>query len=79
MKKHSVKIGSHQVELRKEGNFTDQKSLSIISLQPDYLNIDISSGSDINNERANLVQKKCSFCGDANHSAENNFKRIRKR
>ena len=30
--KYSAQIASHQVELRREENFTDQKSLSISSL-----------------------------------------------
>ena len=64
--------------LRREGVITDQKSLSISSLQTDYLNIDSSSGSGINNERAYLVQKKYTFCGGANHSTEKCFKTIRK-
>ena len=47
--RYTAQISIHQVELRIEGNFTDQNSLSIIYLQTDYLNLDISSGSDINN------------------------------
>ena len=31
-----------------------------------------------NSERAHAVQKKCTFCGGNNHSAEKCFKRIRK-
>ena len=42
--KYSAQIASHQAELRKEGKFTDQKSLSISSLQTDYLNLDSTSG-----------------------------------
>ena len=52
------------------GNFTDQKYLSISSLQTDYLNIDIISGCGINSERAYLIQTKCTFFGGANNSAE---------
>ena len=36
--KYSAQIDSHQVELSREHNFTDQKYLSISSLQTDYLN-----------------------------------------
>ena len=61
-------IAIHQEELRREGKFTDQKSLSISSLQTDYLNIDRSSGCVKSSERANLVQTKCTFFGGANHS-----------
>ena len=49
--KHSSQIASHQAELRREGNFTDQKYLSISSLQTDYLNLDSSSGCGRNIER----------------------------
>ena len=48
------------------------------SLQTDYLNLDSSSGSSINSERAHAVQTKCTFCGGNNHSAEKWLKRIRK-
>ena len=68
--KYSAQIASHQVELRREGNFTDQKYVSISSLQTGYLNLDSISGCEINNERANLVPKKYTFCGGANHSAD---------
>ena len=64
--------------MRREESFTDQKSLNISSLQNDYLNLDISSGSSSNIERAHDVQTKCTFCGGNNHSAEKCFKRIRK-
>ena len=47
--------------------FTDQKYLSMTSLQTDYLNPDSSSGFSRNNERENLVQTKETFCGGANH------------
>ena len=76
--KYSAQIASHQVELRREENFTDQKSLNISSLQTDYLNLDTSSGSSRNIEKAHAVQTKCIFCGGNNHSAEKCFKRIRK-
>ena len=59
--KYSAQIASHQAELRGEGKFTDQKYLSISSLQTDYINIDSSSGCDKNSERANLIHKKCIF------------------
>ena len=41
--KYSAQIAIHQVELRREGKFNDQKYLSIIHKQTDYLNLDISS------------------------------------
>ena len=59
--KYSDQLASHQVESMKEENFTDQKSLSLSSLQTGYLNLDRSSGFGRNNERANNVQKKCTF------------------
>ena len=64
--------------MRREEQFTDQKTLNISSLHTDYLNLDIISGSGRNSERAHSVQKKCTFCGGNNHSAEKCFKRIRK-
>ena len=42
--KYSAQIASHHIELRREGKFTDKKSLNISSLQTDYLNLDGSSG-----------------------------------
>ena len=74
--KYNAKVESHQAELRWEGKFTDQKYLYNTSLYTDYLNGDISSGSGKNNERANIVHKKYTPCGGANHSAENYFKSI---
>ena len=59
--KYSAQIASHQAEIRKEGKFTDQKYIYISSIQTDYLNIYSSSGSGKSCERANLVQKKCTF------------------
>ena len=53
--KCSAQIASHQAELRKEEKFTNQKYLSISSIQTEYLNIDSSSGSGKNNDRANLI------------------------
>ena len=76
--KYSAQIDSHQAELRREGKYTDQKSLKISSLQTDYLNLDRSSDFGRNGERAHAVQTKCTFCGDTNHSAEKFSKRIRK-
>ena len=67
-------IASHQADLRREEKSTDQKSLSISSLQTDYLNLDSSSGCGKNIERANLVHTKCTFYGGANHSIEKCFK-----
>ena len=40
--KYSAQIASHQAELRREENFTYQKSLNISYLHTDYLNIDSS-------------------------------------
>ena len=74
--KCSDQIASHQSELRREEKITDQKSLNISSLQTDYLNMDSSSGFGRSSEIANTVQKKCTFCGVGNHSAEKCFKRI---
>ena len=65
--KYNAQIEIHQLQLRKEGNFTDQKYLSISSLHNDYLNLDSSSGSGRSNEEANIVQTKCTFCGSNNH------------
>ena len=76
--KYSARIASHQSELIKEDNFTDNKSLSISYLQADYLNLEKSSGCCRNSERANTVHTNCTSCGGANHSAENCFKKIRK-
>ena len=67
---YTAQIASHQAELIREEIFTDQRYLSIISIQTDYLYRDSISGSGRNNERANFVQTKCTFCGDANHSAD---------
>ena len=61
--KYSAQIASHQAELRREGKFTDQKSLNISSLQTDYLNLDSTSGSSRNSKRAHAVQTKCTCCG----------------
>ena len=76
--KYSSQIAIHQAELRREEKFTDQKSLNISSLKTDYLNLDSSSGSKRNSERAHSVQTKYTFCGGNNRSAEKCFKRIRK-
>ena len=76
--KYSAQIANHQGEFRTEGNFTDQKYLSISSLQTDYLNLDNRSYCGKNSEGENLFQTKCTFCGGANHSAEKCFKNIRK-
>ena len=66
--KYTAQIASHNAELRREGKFTDQKSLSISYLQTEYLSLDRGSGSGRNNERANPVQTKLTSCGGANHS-----------
>ena len=54
--KFNVYIASHQACLRREGKFADKTYLSITYLQTDYLNIERSSGSGINNKRANIVR-----------------------
>ena len=64
--------------MKREENFTDQKSLKISSLQTDYLNLDSSSGSSRNIERAHAVKTKFTFCGVNDHSAKKCFKRTRK-
>ena len=66
--KYSSQITSHQEELRREEKITDEKCLSISSLQTDYLNLDNSSGCGRNIDRENIIQAKCTFCGGANHS-----------
>ena len=76
--RYSAQIASHQEELRREENFTDQTYLSISSLQTDYLNLDSISCFGRMIERANTVHKNRTFCGGANHSADKCFKRIRK-
>ena len=76
--KYSAQIDSHQAELRREGNVTDKKSLSVSSLQTDYLNIYSSSGCGKNSETRKSCPENCTFCGGANHSAEKCFKNIRK-
>ena len=75
--KYPAQIASHQAELRREKQCTDQKSFNITSLQTDYLDVDRSSGSGRNSERAHDVQTKCTFCGGTNHYAEKYCKRIR--
>ena len=67
--KYSAQIARQQAELSREEKFTDQKYLSISSLQTDYLNLDSSSGCGRNSERGNTVQTKCTFLGGVNHSA----------
>ena len=52
--------------------------MNISSLQTDYLDLDSSSGFDRDSERAHDVQRECTFCGGANHSAEQCFKKVRK-
>ena len=59
--KYSAQIAIHKAELRIEETFTDQKYLSITSLQTDCLNLDISSGSIRNNERENIIQGNALF------------------
>ena len=76
--KYSDQIASHQVELTREKKITDQNSLSVSSLNTGYLNLDRISGCGKNSERANSVQKKCTFGGCAKYSAGKCFKMIRK-
>ena len=64
--------------MRREEEFTGQKSLNTSSLQTDYLNLDSGSGYSRNSEIAHSIQTKCTFCGGYKHSAEKFFKRIRK-
>ena len=68
--KYTAQIAIHAAELRREENFTDQKSLSITYPKTDYLNLDSSWGSGRNNDRANIVHTKYTVCGGANHSAD---------
>ena len=68
--KYSAQIASHQAEFRREDKFTDQKSLKILSLLTDYLNLDRSSEFGRNSERADSVQTKCTFCGGVNRAAD---------
>ena len=49
--KYYAQIAIQQAKLRREGKCTDQKSLSISSLQTDYINLDRSSGCGKNRER----------------------------
>ena len=63
-----AQIENHKEELRREKNITDQKYFSIISLHIDFLNLASSSCSDRNNERADILKKKCTFCIGNNHS-----------
>ena len=68
--RYSAQISSHQAELKREGKFTDQKYLSISSLQTDYLNLDSRSGCGKDIEIANTVKTKCTICGGVNQSTE---------
>ena len=74
----NTRIASHQVELRREENFTEQQYLSISSLKTNYLNLDRSSGYSRNNERSNIVQTKCTFYGGTDNFTEKCFKKISK-
>ena len=76
--KYSAEIASHQAELTRKGKFTDQRYLSISSLQTDYLNLDSSSDCGGNSDRKNIVCANCPFCGCSNHSADFFSKWIRK-
>ena len=59
--KYSAQIASHQKELRRKEKVTDQKYLSISSLQTDYLNLNSSSGFGRNIEIEHAVQTNCNF------------------
>ena len=59
--KYTSQIAGYQAEFRREKIFADQKSLSISSLQTDYLNIYINLGSGRNNERANIFRQNALF------------------
>ena len=76
--KYTAQIYIHQAELRRKGNFTDQKYLSNTYLQTDYIKLDSGSGFGKHGERENIVQTKFTFFGGATHSAEICFKSIRK-
>ena len=76
--KYSAQISSHQAELRREENFTNQISLNISLQQTDYLNLDVSSVFGRNSEGAHAVHTKCTFCGGNNHFAGKCFKRMGK-
>ena len=65
--KYTAQIARYQAELRREEKFIDQKYLSITSLHTDYLNLDSSSGCGKNNERTDMVKRKCTFGGGAIH------------
>ena len=56
--KYSAQTASQHLELRREEQFTDQKSLNISTPQTDYLNLDSSSGFFWNIERAHDIQTK---------------------
>ena len=47
--KYTAQVASHQAELRRQENITEQIVLSITSLQTYYLNLDNSSGYSGNN------------------------------
>ena len=75
--KYSAQVVSHQAELTREEKFTEKKSLNISSLQTNYLTLDSSSGFGRNSEIEHAFQKKCTFCGGTNHSAEKCFKSMK--
>ena len=74
--KYSALIDSHQADLKREEKFTDQKSLNILYLKNDSINIDSRSGFGRNSEITNTVQTKCTFFGGTNHSSWKCFKGI---
>ena len=69
--KYSAQKASHQAEFRRKENFIDKRVIYFILI--DYPST-YSSCCDENSEKANLVNKKCTFCGGANHSAEKKSK-----
>ena len=71
---YPAQIAIRQADINRKETFTDQNTLSILSLQTDYLNLESRSGCDRNIEIANTVQKKYTFCEGVNQSAEKKSK-----
>ena len=59
--KYTEQLAIHQAELRREKTFTDQKYLSITSLQTEYLNLEGSTYSGRYNKIENIVNKNSLF------------------
>ena len=65
--------------MRREENFTDQKSLNVSSLKTDYLNLDSSiSVFNRDSEGAHAVQTECTFCGGVNNLCRTMFRKDKK-